>query len=85
MATIRHHARIDRSPDEVWAAVADAGGISTWFPLIETSRVEADVRHCTLQGGGRLEEEIVTPDEVADQLDGALADGLQGLKAHLEP
>ncbi len=128
MATIRHHAQIDRSPDDVWRAVADAGAISTWFPLIEASRAEGDSRFCTLQGGGKLEEQIVTsddelrrfqyritdgdmpvefhlgtidvlpngdgslvvystevtPDEVAAQMDGALAEGLQGLKAHLE-
>lgn len=128
MATIRHHARIDRSPDEVWKVVSDAGSISTWFPLIEQSRAEDGVRYCSLQGGGRLEEEIVTsddrlrrfqyrivagdmpvehhigtvdvladgpsslvvystdvaPDEVAEQMDGVLAAGLQGLKTHLE-
>lgn len=128
MATIRHHAQIDRSPDDVWRAVADAGAISTWFPLIEASRAEGDSRFCTLQGGGKLEEQIVTsddelrrfqyritdgdmpvefhlgtidvlpngdgslvvystevtPDEVAEQMDGALAEGLQGLKEHLE-
>lgn len=128
MATIRHHARIDRSPDEVWQVVSDAGAISTWFPLIETSRAEDGVRFCTLQGGVSLEEEIVTsddrlrrfqyrisggdmpvdhhigtidvlddagsslvvystdvtPDDVAGQMDGILAEGLQGLKQHLE-
>lgn len=128
MATIRHHAQIDASPDEVWRAVADAGAISAWFPLIEESRAEGGKRFCTLEGGGHLEEEIVTsddrlrrfqyritdgdmpvefhlgtvdvlpdgdaslvvystdvtPDEVAEQMDGALAQGLQGLKEHLE-
>jgi hypothetical protein len=128
MATIRHHARIDRSPDEVWTAVSDAGSISSWFPLIEQSRAQDGVRYCSLQGGGKLEEEIVTsddrlrrfqyrivagdmpvehhigtidvlddgdtslvvystdvtPDEIAEQMDGVLAEGLHGLKLHLE-
>lgn len=128
MATIRHHTQIGRTPDDVWQAVADAGAISTWFPLIQESRAEGDSRFCTLQGGGKLEEQIVTsddelrrfqyritggdmpvefhlgtvdvipngdgslvvystdvtPDEVADQMNGILAEGLQGLKAHLE-
>lgn len=128
MATIRHHARVDATPDEVWDVVSDAGAISTWFPLIEESSADDGVRRCTLRGGGRLEEEIVTsddelrrlqyritsgdmpveshlgtvdvldvdgralvvystdvsPDEVAAQMDGALADGLQGLKEHCE-
>jgi hypothetical protein len=128
MATIRHHARIERAPDEVWKVLSDAGSISTWFPLIEQSRAEDGVRYRSLQGGGKLEEEIVTsddrlrrfqyrivagdmpiehhigtidvladgqrslvvystdvtPDEVAEQMDGVLAEGLQGLEAHLE-
>lgn len=128
MATIRHHTQIDRSPDDVWRAVADAGAISAWFPLIEESRAEGDRRFCSLEGGGRLEEQIVTsddelrrfqyritggdmpvefhlgtvdvlpngqgslvvystdvtPDEVADQMNGVLVEGLQGLKTHLE-
>lgn len=128
MATIRHHARIDRSPDEVWRVVADAGAIATWFPLIEESRADGDARFCSMKGGGSLEEQIVTsddrlrrfqyritggdipvehhigtvdvledgagslviystdvtPDAVADQMNPALAEGLLGLKAHLE-
>ncbi len=128
MATIRHTARIDATPDEVWQVVSDAGAISTWFPLIEESSASDGVRHCTMKGGGKLEEEVVTsddelrrfqyritggdmpvdfhlgtvdvldvdgralvvystdvtPDEVARQMDRALADGLQGLKARCE-
>lgn len=128
MATIRHHARIDRPAEDVWQVVADAGAISRWFPMIEESSAEGSTRRCTMKGGGRLVEEIVTsddelrrfqyrivdgdmpvehhlgtvdvledgegslvvystdvaPDEVAAQMDGALAQGLQGLKQHLE-
>jgi uncharacterized protein YndB with AHSA1/START domain len=128
MATIRHHARIERSPEDVWKVVSDAGAISTWFPVIDESRAEGGIRNCTLQGGGKLEEEIVTsddelrrfqyriiggdmpvefhlgtvdvlpdrdgslvvystdlsPDELRGQMDGVIADGLDGLKAHLE-
>lgn len=128
MASIRHHATIDRAPDEVWKTVSDAGAISTWFPLIEQSTAEGSRRSCTLHGGGQLEEEIVTsdeelrrfqyriisgdmpvdfhlgtidvlpdgdgslviystdvsPDAVAEQMDGIIAEGLDGLKSHLE-
>lgn len=128
MATIRHHAHIDATPDQVWQVVSDAGAISTWFPLIEKSSASDGVRHCTMKGGGNLEEQVVTsddqlrrfqyritagdmpldshlgtidvldvdgralvvystdvaPDEAAEQMDGALAEGLQGLKSHCE-
>lgn len=129
MGTIRHHARIDRSPDEVWRVVADAAGISQWFPGIEEAEADAHSRRVTMQGGVALQEEIVTsdddlrrfqyrvtggdipveshlgtvdvldagdggalviystdvtPDAVAEQMDGAIAGAVKGLKAHLE-
>lgn len=128
MATVRHHTRIAATPDAVWQVVSDAGAISTWFPLIEESSAEDGVRRCTLKGGGRLEEEIVTsddtlrrfqyritsgdmpvefhlgtvdvledgdgslvvystdvkPDDLGPMMDGVLAEGLSGLRAHLE-
>lgn len=128
MAAIRHHALIDATPDQVWQVVSDAGAISTWFPLIEESSASQGMRHCTMKGGGKLEEEVVTsddelrrfqyritagdmpldfhlgtidvldvdgqalvvystdvtPDEAAEQMDRALADGLQGLKNRCE-
>jgi hypothetical protein len=63
MASIRHHARIDRTPDEVWKVVSDAGSISIWFPLTEQSLEDDGMRYCSLQGGGKLEEEILTSDD----------------------
>ena len=42
MATIRHHARIDASPDDVWAIVSDAGGIADWAPGMEPGSVVWD-------------------------------------------
>jgi len=35
MATIRHHAHIERSPEDVWKVVSDAGAIAIWFPGID--------------------------------------------------
>jgi hypothetical protein len=128
MATFRHDTRLDRSPDDVRKVVSDAGSISAWVPFLEQSRAEDGVRSWSMQGGGKLEEEIVTsddrlrrfqnrivagdmpiehhigtidvlekgqstlvayatdvtPDEVAEQMDGVLAEGLQSLKARLE-
>lgn len=36
VATIRHHTRIARSVDDVWAVVSDFGGIGAWFPGVES-------------------------------------------------
>lgn len=63
MATIRHHAHIARSPDEVWKVVADPGAIATWFPGIGSVTVEGNVRRCSLGPGAELVEEVVTVDD----------------------
>lgn len=63
MATLRHHVRIARTPDEVWAVVADAGSISAWFPGIEQSSLADGVRRCSLGNGAELVEDVVTSDD----------------------
>lgn len=83
MATIRHHAYIARSPDEVWAIVSDAGTISNWFPVIEQSRAEGGIRNCTLQGGGELEEEIVTSDDELRRFQYRIVGGDMTVEFHL--
>ena len=63
MATIRHHTRIDASPDDVWAIVADAGGIADWAPGIEPGTVEWDEATATRtidMGGMKIVEAIVS-------------------------
>ena len=62
MATARYHVRIDRSPDEVWKVVADAAGISDWFPGIVAATATDATRTITIDGGIELQEDIVTSD-----------------------
>lgn len=65
MATIRDHARIDASPDDVWTIVADAGGIADWAPGIEPGAVEWDEAAATRtidMGGMKIVEAVVTSD-----------------------
>jgi carbon monoxide dehydrogenase subunit G len=62
MGTVRRELRIDRSPDEVWAVVGDPTTIHEWFPGIDASTVEGDVRTITLGSGLPLPERIVTVD-----------------------
>jgi carbon monoxide dehydrogenase subunit G len=63
MATIRHHAHIARSPEEVWKVVADPGAIAAWFPGIGSVTVEGNVRRCSLGPKVELLEEVVTVDD----------------------
>ena len=62
MATIRSHARVHRSADEVWAVVGDPTRIVEWFPGVTAATVEDRVRTLTLASGLPVFEEIVTLD-----------------------
>jgi carbon monoxide dehydrogenase subunit G len=61
MASIRHHARIDRPADEVWALVSDAGGLDSWFPGVDACKLEGDVRTVSTMGM-EIEEQVVLSD-----------------------
>ncbi len=82
MATIRHHAYIDRTPDEVWKVVADAGAISSWFPGIDTSSAEGTTRRCSM-GGVELVEEIVTVDDTLRRFQYRITQAPMPLDFHL--
>jgi hypothetical protein len=62
MATLRSHARIQRSADDVWAVVAAPERISEWFPGMVDATVDDGVRTITLRSGMPLFEQIVTLD-----------------------
>lgn len=62
MATLRREVRIARPADEVWAVVADAAALADWFPAMESSSVDGDIRTCGLRSGIELIEQIVTCD-----------------------
>ena len=62
MATIRSHARVHRSADEVWAVVGDPTRIVEWFPGVTAATVEDGGRTLTLAAGLPVFEEIVTLD-----------------------
>lgn len=83
MATIRHHAHIDRSPDEVWKLVADAGAISTWFPGIDQSSADGNVRRCSMDGGIELVEDIVTVDDELRRFQYRITEGPMPVEFHL--
>jgi uncharacterized protein YndB with AHSA1/START domain len=82
MATIRHHAHIARSPNDVWKVVSDAGAISNWFPGIDTSSVDGSARRCSM-GGSELAEEIVTVDDELRRFQYRITDGPMALEFHL--
>ena len=61
MGSVRRHAFIDCSADEVWTLVGAPDRLHEWFPTTAT-RVEGDTRWVTLASGITFEERIVTLD-----------------------
>lgn len=62
MATIRSHARVHRSADDVWKVVGDPSRIIEWFPGVTAVTVDDDIRTLTLASGLPIREQIVTLD-----------------------
>jgi len=82
MATTRSHVRINRSADDVWKVVSDAGNIAAWFPSITTSSVSGTTRSCEMEGGIPLVEEIVTNDPRLRRFQYRITSGVP-LESHL--
>lgn len=61
---IRHHVRIARPADQVWALAGDPARLHEWFPGIVDCVVEGSTRTITLGTGMSLPEEIVVHDDV---------------------
>lgn len=84
MGTIRKHARINRSADEVWAAISDWGNVSRWFPLITESKIQDDGRRfCRLTNGASLVEQMVTNDDILRRFQYTIVAGDLPVESHL--
>lgn len=85
MATIRHHVTVDRSPDDVWKVVSDAGAISTWFPGMESSSLSSDgaTRTVVMGGGMELQEDVVTNDDGLRRFQYRITGGAMPVDYHL--
>lgn len=86
MATIRHHARIDATPDEVWAIVADAGGVADWAPGMEPGSVEWDEATSTRtidMGGMTITEQVITSDPELRRMQYTITESPLALEYHL--
>ncbi|MDH3226024.1 MAG: SRPBCC family protein [Thermoleophilia bacterium] len=62
MASIYAEVTINRPADEVWAEVADVGGISGMLEIVSESSADGDVRKCTLANGAEIKEKILSVD-----------------------
>jgi hypothetical protein len=62
--TIRHHIRIGRSADDVWALAGDPTRLHEWFPGIVACSVDGDQRVITTGAGLPMPEQILVRDDV---------------------
>jgi uncharacterized protein YndB with AHSA1/START domain len=84
MASIRVHARIAASADDVWKVIADFGNIADWFPPVTKSEQTGDaLRVVELGPETVLEEKIVTLDGDLRRLQYAITSGLPEGTQHL--
>lgn len=82
MATVRYDVHIDRTPDEVYAAVADVAGMPKWFPGMKEASLDGDRRTMTLEMGIDLVEQVVTNDAALRRYQYSIVEGIP-LEHHL--
>ena len=82
MATIRYHARINRSADEVWKVVSDAGNMD-WFPAAESCSLSGTTRTVSFGGDITVDEEIVTSDDELRRFQYRIVGGAMPVESHL--
>ena len=66
---------IDRPADQVWAVVADFGGLASWFPGMESCTLEGDVRTIKMMGM-QIAEQLKGKDDTARQLSYSIVSGV---------
>ncbi len=82
MATARAYARIDGPAEEVWALVTDPTALPAWFPGVQETTLEGDVRTVTTTTGVVVRERIVTNDAELRRFQYSLLE-LPGLESHV--
>ena len=64
LGSIRHHIRINRPAETVWALAGDPTRLHEWFPGIASCHVEGSVRTIVLDSGLPMPEEILVHDDL---------------------
>ncbi|HLY84633.1 MAG TPA: SRPBCC family protein [Acidimicrobiales bacterium] len=83
MATARSHVFINRPADEVWKAITDPAGITSWFPGITGCTMNGNVRTVTTSRGTTVDEEVVTNDQSLRRFQYRIVPGLVPVESHL--
>lgn len=82
MADGKVEVHIERAPEDVWALIADFGGLATWMPGVESCELDGDVR--TLQTMGmEIKERLVSQDDDARTQSYSIVEGPMPVEHHL--
>lgn len=63
MATVHREIPIDSTVDAAWKKLSDVGGVHGMLSILSGCSISGDKRVCELQGGGTLEELIISVDD----------------------
>ena len=63
MATVHREIPIDSTVDDAWKKLSNVGGINGMLSILSGASIDGDKRVCELEGGGTLEELIVSVDD----------------------
>jgi uncharacterized protein YndB with AHSA1/START domain len=64
LGSIRHHIRIERPVDDVWALAGDPARLHEWFPGVTSCEVDGTSRVIVLGSGMPMPEEILVNDAI---------------------
>jgi uncharacterized protein YndB with AHSA1/START domain len=64
LGTVRHHVRIHRPAEQVWALVGDPARLHEWFPGVTSCQVDGSHRVIALGSGLAMPEEILLNDPI---------------------
>ena len=83
MASVRAHATVARSADDVWKVISDSSQLPSWFPNVVSVSLEGTVRTVEVVGGMTVKEEIVTNDDELRRFQYRLLPGPVPVESHL--
>jgi len=82
MASIRLHAHIARSADDVWKEITDPTALTAWFPDVTDCTLRDDVR-TVYKADVSVDEQIVTNDTRLRRLQYRVLPGQGPVESHL--
>ena len=82
MTTVYREIPIESSVEAAWGKLSDLEGVRQMFSFLTDVAVDGDKRVCEMEGGGRLDELILSVDSDLRRVAYAILDSPFGLEFH---